>query len=603
MFKIINAIFLFFFGSILRITLTLAFGAASLYGAYYAYKRMTFVEPYPMPKDMIVLNNKLEGVGFEKVKLGADAKGRFTTLIVGPDAKLYATTIEGLVKRFIIKEDGTLKLEHTFDIFKGKEKLLIGFEFEPSANAYNNLTAWITYSDYPKMKDGPKWDGRIAKVKLSPDSDKVLDNTLMVTNLPRSAKDHLINSLVFGKDGALYIAQGSNTGMGKANKNPVWMFREETLLAAAALRLDISKLPKNLPLDAKTEDGGTYNPFEKDAPLTIFATGMRNPYDLVWHSNGELYMTLNGASGGSSCPTSDPKSPNFVKPHPHFANRNKDFGVPFIERNSVAQIDVLLRLEEGGYYGHPNPLRAEYILNRGEIDVDNAKYKGIKPDPNYKGFTYNFGPHASPNGIIEYKSNALGGKMKGMLFVPRFNNAYNDVCILKLNEKTKEVETVYDGKLHGLSNLENPLDIIEDTKTGNIYVSQLAGWSGEIILFKPTGNALAPEKPNLAEQEELKKKNEADVIDEKTLVAFTEEADLAKGKEIFLGKCTVCHGEEGEGGAGVSLIDSEWIYGKDIKGIYKTVKYGAKNGMIAWSSQLSDLEMKQVSSFVLTLNK
>ena len=29
------------------------------------------------------------------------------------------------------------------------------------------------------------------------------------------------------------------------------------------------------------------------------------------------------------------------------------------------QNDYLLRVEKGGYYGHPNPARAEYVLNGG----------------------------------------------------------------------------------------------------------------------------------------------------------------------------------------------------------------------------------------------
>ena len=42
----------------------------------------------------------------------------------------------------------------------------------------------------------------------------------------------------------------------------------------------------NGPLDVHTEDADPYNPFAPGAPLTIYATGVRNAYDLVWHSNG-----------------------------------------------------------------------------------------------------------------------------------------------------------------------------------------------------------------------------------------------------------------------------------------------------------------------------
>ncbi len=35
-----------------------------------------------------------------------------------------------------------------------------------------------------------------------------------VTELPRSIRDHITNSLAFGPDGAIYFLQGSNSAMG-----------------------------------------------------------------------------------------------------------------------------------------------------------------------------------------------------------------------------------------------------------------------------------------------------------------------------------------------------------------------------------------------------
>jgi glucose/arabinose dehydrogenase len=45
----------------------------------------------------------------------------------------------------------------------------------------------------------------------------------------------------------------------------------------------------------QTEDRGAanYNPFAANAPVKIFATGIRNAYDLVWHRNGNLYVPTN----------------------------------------------------------------------------------------------------------------------------------------------------------------------------------------------------------------------------------------------------------------------------------------------------------------------
>ncbi|MHC5832064.1 MAG: hypothetical protein ACYT04_92835, partial [Nostoc sp.] len=88
----------------------------------------------------------------------------------------------------------------------------------------------------------------------------------------------------------LYVSQGSNSSTGAPNK--VWSNRPERLLTAAILRVDLSKIT-SLPLSVKTEDGGTYNPFKQGAAVTIFASGIRNAYDLVWHTNGQLYAPAN----------------------------------------------------------------------------------------------------------------------------------------------------------------------------------------------------------------------------------------------------------------------------------------------------------------------
>ncbi len=45
----------------------------------------------------------------------------------------------------------------------------------------------------------------------------------------------------------------------------------------------------------RTEAGGSYDPYDPGAALTIYATGVRNAYDLLWHSNGRLYVPVNGS--------------------------------------------------------------------------------------------------------------------------------------------------------------------------------------------------------------------------------------------------------------------------------------------------------------------
>lgn len=94
----------------------------------------------------------------------------------------------------------------------------------------------------------------------------------------------------------------------------------------------------------------------------------------------------------------------------------------------------------------------------------------------------------------------------------------------------------------------------------------------------------------------------ADLVDEKSVVTLTDEAALDKGKTIFISYCAACHGTQGEGGVGPNMTDNYWIHGGDIKDLFKVVKYGVpEKGMISWKSQLSPVQMQQVSSYILTL--
>jgi cytochrome c oxidase cbb3-type subunit III len=103
-------------------------------------------------------------------------------------------------------------------------------------------------------------------------------------------------------------------------------------------------------------------------------------------------------------------------------------------------------------------------------------------------------------------------------------------------------------------------------------------------------------------QEYMKKKGDA--VDENTVKLLTSTDDIAAGKAIFTdpSKCVACHGVEGGGNAiGPNLTDDYWIYGGNIKDLFKTIKYGAKNGMKSWKDDLSPKQMAQVASYIKTL--
>lgn len=94
---------------------------------------------------------------------------------------------------------------------------------------------------------------------------------------------------------------------------------------------------------------------------------------------------------------------------------------------------------------------------------------------------------------------------------------------------------------------------------------------------------------------------QANLVDETNVIALADEGRIASGETIFKDNCAVCHGGVGEGGIGPNLTDAYWLHGGDIKDVFKTIKYGAPNGMKSWKSDLTAGQMSEVASFILTL--
>lgn len=90
-------------------------------------------------------------------------------------------------------------------------------------------------------------------------------------------------------------------------------------------------------------------------------------------------------------------------------------------------------------------------------------------------------------------------------------------------------------------------------------------------------------------------------VDENTVTLMTESKDLSAGKTLYDVNCVACHNPNGEGNIGPNLTDKNWIYGYDIKDVFKTVKNGTAKGMPEHNSKLNPVQLQQVSSYVLSL--
>lgn len=427
-------------------------------------------------------------VAFDKVVTGS-AAAQYTSLSVGPDGKLYAATLTGRLYRYTIAADGTLTAPQAIDTVRthataaawsgAPNRTVIGMAWDPAATA-TDLKLWITDNQSYLGSDVPDWTSAIATLS-GPDLGTYAP---VVVGLPRSVKDHETNSLAW-HGGRLYVTQGSMNAMGATDTT--WK-RPEHLLSAAVLELDPAKLPATRPLDVRTEAPGTYDPGPATAPLRIYASGIRNAYDLVWHRNGHLYAPTNGSAAGGAVPAAPVPAPA------QCATRRLDGSpwtgpaAPGIATNTQAETDYVFDVRPGRYYGHPNPARCEWVLNGGNpsaaadpVQVD-AYPVGTLPDRNWDpAGIWNPGLHASSNGAAEYVGTAFfGGALDGDLLVVRYN-ADQDMVVLALDATGKVVSQT--AGLPGLTGFDEPLDVTVDVPTGRVYVSELGGQ--RITLLRP----------------------------------------------------------------------------------------------------------------------
>ncbi len=459
----------------------------------------------------------------------ADGAGGYTSVEFGPDGRLYVATITGQIHRFDVRADGTIDKasQETLDsdyfqqfaptsqqgAAEGEgRRSIIGITFDPE----DPNTIWIT-DNWPVPRESkafntPEFSGQISKVHLGAGGS--LENATVetyITGLPRSGGDHVTNSAEFranpdaGQPGQpaylLYITQGSNSAAGE--KDSAWGFRPEKLLNAAVLEVDPTREAPAGGFDVRTEpisltdnpltdypesafnaDGtypGSYNPFAADAVLKLYAVGIRNGFDLVWTQNDHLYVSANGTAAGGHSPD-NPNTPQ---------NEASTGEVP-------KQVDYFFSVQKDGYYGHANPRTGHYILNGGNptsgVDKNevggNTYYKpGTLPEADYDiDNSYSLGFNKSPNGATEYTGTAFGSNLKGAVVFAQFSVGDNVRYIL-LDDDGKiigdELIRRPDGSV--IDNYIDPLDIIQNPTTGQLYLSTLNRSTGEskIILLTP----------------------------------------------------------------------------------------------------------------------
>ncbi|HYF61379.1 MAG TPA: PQQ-dependent sugar dehydrogenase, partial [Herpetosiphonaceae bacterium] len=392
---------------------------------------------------------------------GASIFDKPTVLAFGPDNRLYVGQFDGRIYALTInfstyEVTAVQVINAIYDTPNFNDngtpatgvvgRQLVGLVFDPDSTAAAPIM-YVSHSDirYAIASNDAQTDthsGTITRL-TGPNYDQAASRKDVVTGLPRSRENHSTTGIVWNtvnpNDKWLYIGQGSNTNNGAPSNH--FSNLPEYYLSAAILRANV-KDPSFTTVDVENVTSASgLTPLA--GKFEMYATGYRNVYDMVWHSNGKLYANNNGGNNGfgdtpgpaDGCPSATPINPGYLN-------------------------DQLRVVTAGSYGGHPNPARGQCVLNGG---------------PGYVPELLLYHDRPSTNGIMEYRAGAFEGEMTGDLIVATYGQ----------NQDVSRIQLKADGSVESISTLatfRQPLDVVADP-AGTIFIAEFGG--DAITILKP----------------------------------------------------------------------------------------------------------------------
>jgi len=505
-----------------------------------------------------------------------------TSLQFGPDGRLYVAQQNGLILVLTVERTGPATYQvvnqETITLIKNipnhnddgtlvsvSNRQVTGILVTGTAD---NPVLYVTSSD-PRIGaggGGSDWNldtnsgmlSRLTWVGTGRDDPAgYWDKVDLVRGLPRSEENHAPNGMAYDPvTNTLYIAVGGHTNAGAPSNN--FAFTTEYALSAAILSVDLNAL-EAMPVQGSGNDKYVYDlptlddptrpnangiddpnapgydgidindPFggndglnqakwDPNGPVQVYASGFRNPYDLVITSLGRMYAVDNGPNGGwGGHPDGEADYPaettvglctnNYLPGEPGSTGPGPG-GDPKV--NNKDNLHFIRELEPGDpnyvqsgeryYAGHPNPIRGNplgaglfkdsvwYAPGDPRLPVDwppvpdslaYAAECDYRQPGEADGALTTFS--SSTNGITEYTASNFGGALQGNLLVASFDgNLYR--IVLSADGKqvlTKEVLASGFGSI--------PLDVtaLGDGASfpGTIWVANYQ--SNTITVFEP----------------------------------------------------------------------------------------------------------------------
>ncbi|MEM8944978.1 MAG: malectin domain-containing carbohydrate-binding protein [Planctomycetota bacterium] len=480
----------------------------------------------------VLESRRVLAVGFDLVGTFDGLQGQAkvlnnpTSLEFGPDGRLYVSEQNGQVNAF------TVELQEGEYLATAHEELLLADGSRVVQSIQNHNDDGSLASETNRQVTGLVTAGTAehpvlyvssSDPRISTNADAFLDtNSGIVTRLtwngsdwesldivrglPRSEENHSVNGMELSPDGLkLYVQVGGHTNNGAPSK--FFAYTAEYALSGALLEIDlmhIDQLPiltdaaggqgglarsyvydlptlddPSVPNDGVREDvngmdvagpwggndGFNMAVLPSDAPLRIYADGFRNAYDVVLTQSGHFFTIDNGSNsnlGGDPIPD--------------------EFGeaTQLPNNGGTGAAEPLFRIEDGAYYGHPNPTRANQDLDWTVYDdtgvadnsvsphsvhdlsslvpsvlantipvgmlIDPTKFTGDASRLAESGIRIPYDDPSSPalaslgtstNGIIEYTDAAFDGALQGALVTAQFNG---NITLLNLNATSDGIE-------------------------------------------------------------------------------------------------------------------------------------------------------------------
>lgn len=344
-----------------------------------------------------------------------------TSLMYGPDGRLYVLSLNGTIDIFTVQKNGNndyvvTDSEELLDVKNIPNHNDDGSNTSGNSREATGLTVvgtalnpiiYVTSSD--SRVGGPAGDknldtnsGVITRLTWTGSEWDVVD---IVRGLPRSEENHATNGLEFvtiGTTDFLIVASGGHANAGAPSDNFAWT--TEYALSAAVISVNLTMLEAISPMldgsrkylyDIPTLDDPTranVGPDDPDAPgytgidvndpwggndglnqamiveggpVQIFSPGYRNTYDLVITESGAVYVTDNGANGGWGGLPEGEGTPNVTNNYdpaePGSSSPVDGEQVDNQDHLSLVTTDIQNYTFGDFYGGHPVPVRANPV--------------------------------------------------------------------------------------------------------------------------------------------------------------------------------------------------------------------------------------------------